>query len=379
MLKLMPVVLLTALAACGDGLTPPPVDAIADITVEPATVYVLPGDTVQLRAVARRPNGEEISGLAFDWSSSAPAKLEMLDDGRAVGVAVGDGTPQPVTITARAGTVEGIATANVCAHSTMTMGSRFKLYMWSGFSQNGAVLDGDTLLFGGGLIYGTGADDLIVGSSPSGTIGSRISPSMVCRIMLPEAQYSRSIIRTREVPSSVMAEQESYAVYGEARSRLVLLRYTFTNITDKPVSGLRVAMHLDWDLLRDNTSIEDDRSRFIAALSAIAVTDPSGTTAGIATIDAPIVSFTIHNRYSTATPRTRADLFASLAGGIVEDTSEDGDRSDVVAFAPLNIPVGESRSVTFALIGAENYEEFEASVKVASEIADAFPRKLQSQ
>lgn len=103
-----PVVALSLLVgSCGGdggGTDPDPLDAVASVTVSPATAQVDLGATVQLAASVRNGRNEVVTSTVT-WTSSNASVASVDGSGLVTGVA-----PGSVTITARAAGVSGTAT-----------------------------------------------------------------------------------------------------------------------------------------------------------------------------------------------------------------------------------------------------------------------------
>ncbi len=81
---------------------------VATVQVVPDSVDVHVGDTVQLRAVVRDANGNELSGRAVTWSSSNPSRATVSSAGVVTGLDLG-----MVTITARSEGQSGTGSVRV--------------------------------------------------------------------------------------------------------------------------------------------------------------------------------------------------------------------------------------------------------------------------
>src|SRR2546422_175006 len=86
-----------------------PTVPVAAVTVTPASVSVLQGQTVQLTATPRDANGNPLTGRVITWQSSNSAIASVNGSGLVSGVAAGG----PVTMTATSEGQSGTATATV--------------------------------------------------------------------------------------------------------------------------------------------------------------------------------------------------------------------------------------------------------------------------
>lgn len=117
---------LIALAGCaaegGNALSPDDAnDRVATLVIQPTSVTVYAGDTVQLAADARDGAGRAVEGASVTWSSSNEALASVAPGGRLVGTGHG-----VVTVTATA----GIARASADLSVRLTAESRRFAYAW---------------------------------------------------------------------------------------------------------------------------------------------------------------------------------------------------------------------------------------------------------
>jgi alpha-tubulin suppressor-like RCC1 family protein len=110
------------IAACGTDQDPvePPPPAVSTVTVSPAVVSLLPGETRALSAVARNAAGETVAGTP-SWSTSAPGVASVSATGVVTAL-----TPGQATVTATIGGRSGTAVVNVevpTATLTVVVGS----------------------------------------------------------------------------------------------------------------------------------------------------------------------------------------------------------------------------------------------------------------
>lgn len=111
--------LVLALPGCGPGDVAGPGSspelakgkggAVATVTIAPASSTIGVGESLQLIATARTSDGTILPGVKFKWSSSDAGVVAVAGTGIVSGVVLGG----PVTITARAGKVQGSASVTV--------------------------------------------------------------------------------------------------------------------------------------------------------------------------------------------------------------------------------------------------------------------------
>jgi DNA/RNA endonuclease G (NUC1) len=103
--------------ACNDDGSGPPPPTVASVTVAPATATIAVGATQTFTATALDASNQPIAGVAFTWSTSAPAIATVDASGVATGIAQGDAQ---ITATAPNG-VAGSAALHVNPATTPTL------------------------------------------------------------------------------------------------------------------------------------------------------------------------------------------------------------------------------------------------------------------
>src|SRR5688572_3670778 len=102
MLKAIAAALLLFAGACDDATIPPGGDfgglATASLEIGPDPLILMPGDSVQLTALARSASGAIISNPPITWHSSDTTALTISATGKATALRTADS----VRITARA-------------------------------------------------------------------------------------------------------------------------------------------------------------------------------------------------------------------------------------------------------------------------------------
>lgn len=170
--KLMPVFFALALAACGGGgagndETPA---AVASITVAPASIELLPGQSAQLSATLRDAGGNVLQGRSVTWSSDNNARATVSPGGLVQAHAAGS-----VTITAAAEGRTGTAGISV-TEPTATV-DRVELDRVEERLEEGSSIQFQVTAYdsGGNVVTGRGvrwtsADPGIAHVSPDGTV-----------------------------------------------------------------------------------------------------------------------------------------------------------------------------------------------------------------
>jgi hypothetical protein len=116
------IALAVALTACGSadsvvGRSDPPPPAVASVRIVPSTLTLAPGATQRLTAEARQANGDLVSGVTVNWSSSSLSVATVGGDGLVTAIAGGT-----ATVTATAGGRS--ASASVTVEATYDLDAR---------------------------------------------------------------------------------------------------------------------------------------------------------------------------------------------------------------------------------------------------------------
>ena len=125
--RVVPVVTIAVLSACGGGSTsptpppPPPPTPVATVAVAPGAATLLPPQTAQLTATTRDAAGNLLNGRTVSWSSSNAAAATVDNNGLVTAVAGGSATIS-ATSEGKAGAAEVTVLAPV-ASITVSPGS----------------------------------------------------------------------------------------------------------------------------------------------------------------------------------------------------------------------------------------------------------------
>lgn len=344
--------------------------AVSQVNVAPAAKTLVPGETQQYSATAIDAFGNTVPASNAIFTSSNPL-IARVDSLTGVVTAVTGGN---ATITARFGGMTGSAPSTVCGTAPQYTGSVFSLWAAAGVFDpaappDAATFNGTTVLFAGGLQFGTNATDFVVGYNTV-TGASDLDRNIgVCRMSIAGGDYTRARLRITKagpVPAGSVL-QETFTTGGG----FVLVRYTFTNTSAAQVNGLRVGLGLDWDLNFDN-SAGSDRTRFNSIIGATEAFETAGQFAGVAGVGTPIVSYSGGtNGGASAEPTTPAAIYARIGGGIETTTIGPADIRQWVGFGDFNIPAGQSLKVTMVFAAGNTAQQY--SDNVASARATTFP------
>jgi hypothetical protein len=242
----------------------------------------------------------------------------------------------------------------------------------TGFQNNG-YFRGTGVLYGGGLAYATSPTDVVVGYDPTGLTPGQLDPAApVCAIRSgTELETAATVLPRLSFPSTagLVITQHSHAWNAASDQGYVLLTYTFRNTGPTPVENLFAGLVMDWDLLYSGVVWDDWVVYDSAFLIAGAFELPGFPQVGLqANSFAPLNYTGFKNGGSpvpNGDPRTPADFYALLSGGIRAPVVGPGDIRSALSFGPVSIPPGEARSFTFALVGGLNQTEYMLSYNMA--------------
>lgn len=171
-----------------------------EVNIPDASIAV--EETIQLSAIAKNVEGDEVTGISFIWESNAPEILEITQDGKATGksngiasvMASAQGVSSPSysiavgNVSDRTGTFQGLGGYTVKGKATLSGGSgNLSLSFSSDFSaDNGPGL----------VVYLTNANDNVTGASELGPLSNN------------------SGVQTYDVPSDVeIADYDFVLIY----------------------------------------------------------------------------------------------------------------------------------------------------------------------
>ena len=374
MLKGVAITTVLIAAACDDATIPPGGDpgglAIAWLEIGPDPLVLLPGDTIQLTAVARSASGAIIANPPVTWVSSDTTALTISATGKATSLRVADS----VRITARAETRTASFEPNLCPDISYAIGGRFRFWGWSGRFEQG-TFDGTHVLHSAGIMYGTNETDFVIVSSPTGLV-SHAGTAPTCQLELPDGRYIRTRITLRDgltngPVSPVRVTQEIFGPSHPLAEGVILIRYTFRNIATQPVDNFRLGVWFDWDLLF-NTALGPGKNyaRFNPVTGTAEAFEATMETAGIAGINTPITSYVGLDHIAF---RTVAEHMALLTSGIMSEVSGPADIRFAAGFGPFTIAPGQSRSVMMVMTVGRTREEFERRISIGRSAASVFP------
>lgn len=201
------VLLLAVVAvACSDASGPRPNEPVATVYVTPTTRTLVPGEIVQLSAVARDATGQELPARSVAWSSSNEVVATVSAGGLVTGVAPGEASIAVV--------VEGV-TANATIRVTMPGGvvdrielSDAALAMEEGGSQQltATPRDANGSVVAGRVVQWTSADPGVATIGADGTVTGIRSGTVMVRAKV-DAKVSEATVRiTTKLPFDLVFE-----------------------------------------------------------------------------------------------------------------------------------------------------------------------------
>ena len=370
MLKALAVVSLFVVGACNDGIAPPGGSGIALLEIGPDPLILLPGDTVQLTAIARSASGAIIPNPPITWQSSDTTALTISATGKATALRGADS----VRITARADNRTASFEPYLCSVQSYWTEGRFSLLGWSGHFEL-ARFESTPILHSGGVMYGTNETDFVIASVPAANW--HVYPGPSCQLTLPEGRYIRNRITVRDgltngPVSPVQATEEIFEPSNPLAEGVILVRYTFRNITNLPIEKFRLGLWFDWDLIfNPTTGAGNNYARYNPAVGTAETFQATLETAGIAGINTPITSFQASDR--TADWRTVAANIALLTSGTTSDVTGPADVRFAAGFGPFDIAPGQSQTVMLVITAGRTREDFERRISIGRSAASAFP------
>lgn len=244
---------------------------------------------------------------------------------------------------------------------------------------------GTSILYGGGLVYGTSADSMVLGyNSRLGT--TDFAPQEVCPAGTSPARTVAHLAVKPGVPApgAVAVRQETYAYTDAANDDYVLLRFRFTNAGSTAVTNLHAAYLADFDLLFDGNAATDVARYNLLYAGAEAGEGLDGYPQLVGIV--PWVPTAVAAQYvgwvsfspdpAKRDPTTPAGWWALLSGGVRPATvgwpsSEGLDIRQLVGFGPVTLAPGESVVMSFALVGGADRATFEANALAAQSRASS--------
>ena len=251
----------------------------------------------------------------------------------------------------------------------------------TGFSYNGGAND----FFEAGLMIGY--DSVHISDGVRGPVGEpdgdfRVVPGGNIVMGLPGAGSSQKTSARfddsrAENPVGIDVRQFTYTFSETAFDDIVIMRYLITNTNPFPVNDIFVGLYLDWDIpyFAQNAGGYDAGSQlsWMAYNNGFDLFDYrgavvlDGTNAGSFTAPANLV-------YYEGGGFTESEKDSSLGAGFSSAATYadiELDLFQVVSAGPLNLTVGETEVVTFALLAGNTFSALQNSGVAAANINDS--------
>lgn len=251
----------------------------------------------------------------------------------------------------------------------------------------GFVHDGDNYLFEGGLMIATGVtkiSDCIRGAdgqtqdedfrAGAGEELAIISPGAIAN----EEGSVLLVDSAAVLPIGISVLQETFADNRPQFQDFVIFKYTIVNNNSSAVSNLYAGLFFDWDInLTANDYARYDVSRKMGYVLN-STTNPTKIAATrLLSGNAAATYRSIHNPNELYDGFTNTEKWNFLSGGIQTQSLDNVDVSTLLGTGPLSIPAQGSAVVAFAVIGAANLAELNASADSAQAFWDNPPTGIE--
>jgi len=236
----------------------------------------------------------------------------------------------------------------------------------------------ENLLFHGGLMIGTDAQHLadVVrtgGSSSVPADGFRmIQPYRIFTPLDSSVQIGMTRFSDAHLGANgpgVHVTEETYEYRGEGSSNILLVVYRIRNLNTTPLSGMRCALFLDWDVSQSGF---DDQTGFDPAYKLGYARDATGTASlytGAALLTPQTAGYYAVNASTDLGDQNFSAVkkWMMMSSGVHENSSID-DMAMVIGAGPIDLAAGGTTEVSFALIGAEDFAGLREAATKAGEL-----------
>jgi serine protease len=252
----------------------------------------------------------------------------------------------------------------------------------SGTGGVGFIFNGYQYLFEGGLMVGTGQNNLsdcIRGSDQSiqdndfkpaaNEFLSIISPGSFTTeegsILLVDSLATN--------PLGIKVLQKSYADTTIGQNGFVIFSYEISNPTVSTLSNLYVGLFFDWDI--DNSSINYaryDGSRKMGYVMNASSSSDKLVATRLLTTGAGVSYRSIDNSAELYDGFTNAEKWSFLSGGLQTQSLDNRDVSTLLSQGPFSIAPGGKQTVAFAVVGGNSLAELETNADDAQNLWNNF-------
>ncbi len=268
--------------------------------------------------------------------------------------------------------------------TSITTQGNIGFFDFAGSGGSGFVLNGNNMLFEGGLMIGTSdstVSDCIRGEGQSERQDDDFKPAFdsTLGIISPGEQADEEGLITfvdslAQNPLGLSITQQTYAFKTEPLTKFVIFKYTITNLSSADHNAMYAGLFFDWDINEDAVDHarfdpgrrlgiaqnSKDTPKLLAATKVLTNTLETGFRA----IDNPGEIY----GGDAGDGFTNKEKWQFLSSG-VQRTSLDGtDVSTLTTVGPFDLKAGESREIAFALIAAESEEGLYGSADIVQQL-----------
>ena len=254
---------------------------------------------------------------------------------------------------------------------------------FAGTDGSGFVHDGNNYLFEGGLMIGMNSSS--VSDCVRGDDGStqdedfRPAAGEIINITSPGefASTEASLLMVDSAAGNPLGLTIFQEVFADDRSEnedFVIFKYTIQNNDASALPGIHVGLFFDWDInsnANDDVRYASDRRHIYAANDVNAPSQIAATR--LLTTSGPVNVRAIHNPNEIYDGFTDVEKFSWLSGGLQTQTLDNIDISTLISEGPLTIPGNGTIEVAFAVMGAANLTELNATSDAAQDFYDNPP------
>lgn len=248
--------------------------------------------------------------------------------------------------------------------------------------------DGENLLFDGGLMVGvSGKVSDNVRSSPNPNDVDFVSVNRVTKVLPVVSEFDvKGIFNDAGAGAANLPVQvfhKAYAWNTPGHRRYVIVEYSIKNTGANALNSMYAGIYTDWDINMGDASGYNNNKAATDLNKAIGYTynlEQSGFYAGVQLLTTSNTGFNHyamdHNSSGGSvnpnTSYTTAEKYTSLST-MRANAGSPNDVSSVVSGGPFNVPAGDSITIAFALIGADNLADLQ---KTADSACAQYPFSL---
>ena len=324
----------------------------------------------------------DANGIATvgSWTLGGTAGLNELQ------ATFNTGTSRGTTIFVATGTAPG-ASCTSSAYAVEVNVNEFDLVLRAGLLpslSSGAgglgFFEGKQVIFGGGAIYGTDPNHLVIGFDVRGVLPQDIANAPICVLQTSPVHHTIAqlpLTAGANGPAGLAATQESFAFPNSPDNGYVLLRYVFRDTAAAPITNFYAGFVMDWDLYFDaGASAGDDAISFSTDLQIGEATESNVANPQVVGLVPISTTGSISFRgwangvgAGDGIVSTRSGYFALLSGGVNNASIGPADIRELIGLGSMTIQAGQSVVVYIAIVGGENQATFSTNVGHARQMA----------